>query len=422
MSPSLAIGILADDLTGAADVGVAFAARGLRTRVLLGPSHREEHGNADVLVVDTESRRATSGRAYRKVIQAATWLKSLGCRRVYKKIDSGFRGNVGVEIEAAMEGLAADFTVVVPAFPKNGRVTRDGYHYVLGRLLARSDLARDPVHPMRDSFLPRILQAQTCQKVGLVTYRSLTSAAQTRAALADVKRECGMAILDVTGQRHLATIAAAVEGLPLVCGSGGLAEEIARRLRRRMPREARPRRRVPQAAVLLVSGSVTDATAAQVAEAGRVSMKLVPVDLRAALGGERERAHEIARVVVECLRPLRKGRHVVLHLPFPIHGRGQGRRGSGTAQKLTGLLADAAAKIISSPEVAGTKLVLAGGDTAASVCARLGVVGLDVLGQVQPGVAMARTVGHPRLDMVLKPGSFGDKKCLLDAVAALNEP
>lgn len=48
--------IIADDFTGALDTGVQFAARGIKTRVVVGADAALTHQNADVLVVDTETR------------------------------------------------------------------------------------------------------------------------------------------------------------------------------------------------------------------------------------------------------------------------------------------------------------------------------------------------------------------------------
>ena len=48
--------IIADDFTGALDTGVQFAARGIRTRVVVGANATLIQQDTDVLVVDTETR------------------------------------------------------------------------------------------------------------------------------------------------------------------------------------------------------------------------------------------------------------------------------------------------------------------------------------------------------------------------------
>ncbi len=48
--------ILADDFTGALDTGVRFAARGIPTQVLTAKAHHFTEEDAEVLVIDTETR------------------------------------------------------------------------------------------------------------------------------------------------------------------------------------------------------------------------------------------------------------------------------------------------------------------------------------------------------------------------------
>lgn len=58
--------VIADDLTGAGDAGVQFAAAGVRTRTLRDwtPAHL---AGAEVVVVDTASRGLAAENAYRRV-------------------------------------------------------------------------------------------------------------------------------------------------------------------------------------------------------------------------------------------------------------------------------------------------------------------------------------------------------------------
>jgi uncharacterized protein YgbK (DUF1537 family) len=58
--------------------------------------------------------------------------------------------------------------------------------------------------------------------------------------------------------------------------------------------------------------------------------------------------------------------------------------------------------------------VATGGETARALCDELGIAQIDVLGQVEPGVSLARmsTPGGV-LHLVLKSGSFGDPGTLV---------
>ncbi|MDR1060470.1 MAG: four-carbon acid sugar kinase family protein [Clostridiales bacterium] len=66
----------------------------------------------------------------------------------------------------------------VPAFPKNGRVTRGGVQYVDGAPLAESVFARDPFEPVRHSEVARIIREQADLPVISVPASKYRSGAQ----------------------------------------------------------------------------------------------------------------------------------------------------------------------------------------------------------------------------------------------------
>ena len=88
------IGVIADDLTGAAELG----ARGIAPRIARG-NHRENRKgpvgvpqdgspNADLICVDTDSRSCTAAEAGRRAAAAAKQLAAAGAKWIYKKVDS----------------------------------------------------------------------------------------------------------------------------------------------------------------------------------------------------------------------------------------------------------------------------------------------------------------------------------------------
>ena len=112
------VGIVADDLTGAADTGVAFLAAGLSVLVSW-PDRGVERAwmsLADVLAVDTRSRAADA--EYARGITARSW-RHFASRRGHalQEIDSTLRGHVGDEVRAAIEAWHRSLAIVAPAFP-----------------------------------------------------------------------------------------------------------------------------------------------------------------------------------------------------------------------------------------------------------------------------------------------------------------
>ena len=120
--------MLADDLTGACDAGVAFAVAGRRTTVVWRETRRWPE-EPDVLVVSTETRAAAPEEAAAKVRRIVARLDRT---LVYKKIDSVLRGPVAAEIEATVEAGGFQRAVVCPALLEQGRTVRRGKLYVHG--------------------------------------------------------------------------------------------------------------------------------------------------------------------------------------------------------------------------------------------------------------------------------------------------
>jgi len=82
--------VIADDLTGAADTGIAFALAGLPSFVSIGNSPPPD--SAQIVSVDTDTRRLSRDEAARKSGEAAKDAYRRGSRTLYKKIDSTLRG------------------------------------------------------------------------------------------------------------------------------------------------------------------------------------------------------------------------------------------------------------------------------------------------------------------------------------------
>ncbi len=162
------LGIIADDLTGANDSGVQLTEKGVKTSVLFDiPEH--SHNLDSGLVIDTNSRALSNQEARSITKQAALFLKEAGYRYVYKKMDSTLRGHIATELQALSEVFSPEFVIIAPALPAYGRTTKDGVHYVNGIKLSETEAAKDPKHPVRQSYIPSLIEDEIDEAVGLLT-------------------------------------------------------------------------------------------------------------------------------------------------------------------------------------------------------------------------------------------------------------
>lgn len=159
--------ILADDFTGALDTGVQFSGKGIRTQVVVSGHWVEPDSDCDVMVIDVETRHVPKEKAYEIVYDVCQQAVKYGIRWFYKKTDSALRGNVGSELQAAVDAVSGKNIVFVPAFPAMRRITVDGVHYIDGIPVKESVFGQDPFEPVMYDRVDELLRA-TGYKGGVI--------------------------------------------------------------------------------------------------------------------------------------------------------------------------------------------------------------------------------------------------------------
>lgn len=149
----LTLAVLADDLTGALDTGVQFAASGVKTALTIGLTPPED---CTVAICDLETRHVTPAEAFTRTQHAVRHAMACGARYLYVKTDSGLRGNIG----AALSALSASGGRVLfaPSYPENRRITAGGVHYIDGVPVSQSLFGRDARNPVRHDRVAEILR------------------------------------------------------------------------------------------------------------------------------------------------------------------------------------------------------------------------------------------------------------------------
>lgn len=380
--------ILADDLTGAADTASRCRAAGLPATIFLTPPRPPLP--AGVIAFTSDSRHLPPSEAAQRVREVATPL--VGTPALwYKKIDSTLRGNMGAELDALLELLDAPAGLVCPAFPAQGR------GLVNGHLVA-------PGGPPVGVHLPSLLREQSRHPVlsfSLQAVRSGKLAAEFQRKEAKRRRREGQKersifVVDGMTDEDLGLIVDAAETIPdlLLCGSAGLIGELAKRKANSqdLPGLGKPGRSDGSDLVVVGSGS--------------------PMAHRQ-IDGLLAACPDAARVVIEADNPPSAPPAVslvLIHQPPPAPGA---VLDGPEARRRANLLADAALAQIARkpPEL----LLLVGGDTAVAVLSRLGVERLTVQRELLPGMPLCSAqVSGRELQVVMKPGSFGDENALVE--------
>jgi 3-dehydrotetronate 4-kinase len=378
--------------------------------------------DADAVIVALKSRTIPAADAVRQSLAALDWLQRAGARQILFKycstFDSTDDGNIGPVADALLDRLGDDFTVFCPAFPENGRTIYKGYLFVGDVLLSESGMRDHPLTPMRDPSLVRVLQRQTKHKVGLVPYAAVRNGAAAIAAAFAALRRDGFrhAVVDAVGDGDLLALGAAVADLKLITGGSGIALGLPENFRRAgMLAATGAADALPAVHGLaaVIAGSCSPATLGQVA-AMRAQRPVFDVDPLALADGS-----DIVGAALDWAgRELGSGPILVSASAPPERVRDiqekLGRERAGTLIETA--LAEIARRLV---ERGVRRLVVAGGETSGAVVKALGVTGLRIGRQIDPGVPWTASLSDPPLLLALKSGNFGATDFFLRSFSVL---
>ena len=372
--------VIADDLTGAAELAGAAAGFGLTAEI---QTSFEPDSRADVIAIDTNSRGMPSASGARHVARITCEVLKVAPQWIYKKTDSVLRGNVRAEIEAILGVINSDRAVLIPANPSKGRIIQEGVYYLHGTPLANTAFALDPEHPRRSSRVLELLGDS--EKI-----RSIK--------LNESLPPVGIAIPDVKDGAELTR--RAVEIGEKTLAAGGVEFFQALLTARFGPRRSVASELKAGGPTLFVCGSAHAWNQGRAAQCERASIPTVPM-LRSlysgskSVGAVREWAGSIATALSA------KGQAMA------AIGRDPGVEPSPESPAvLVGWLAEAVAEVLRSRPVA--RVYLEGGATAASLLRTMNWTRLNALAASSlPGVAASRAISEKETPLLLmKPGSY----------------
>ncbi len=369
------IGVIADDLTGAAEIGAVGLRRGLRAEVVLAG---EALGDADLVCVDTDSRSYAPGDAGERAARAARRLRQQRAEWLYKKTDSVLRGNVTPELEAIVSELGLHGALLVPANPSLGRTIVGGRYFVGGQFIHETEFARDPKHPRTSADVRELVAAPT--SLPLFVRRA-----------EEGLPACGIVIGEAANVADLREWAALGDKRWLMAGG---AEFFGALLK--LPR-SRPQPKPSAGKELFVCGSASEATRTFVArqEAQGVRVFSLPHEAAADSLFDADRLNLLAGEVAAALQSTER---VILHVGLPQV------KDVAIAEMLARHLAAVAKAVLRRATVG--QVYAEGGATAVTLARQMGWHRLQVTAQLAPGVVTLSAFGESCIAFTMKPGSY----------------
>lgn len=132
------IAVIADDFTGAAEIGGIALRQGLSVMV---DTAVPKAATAEVLIIATDTRSKKATEAIEIILDVTRALLALQPDWIYKKTDSLLRGNVAEELLAQLNASGAQKVLLIPANPALKRTIKEGVYYSDGVPLKDSSLA-----------------------------------------------------------------------------------------------------------------------------------------------------------------------------------------------------------------------------------------------------------------------------------------
>ncbi len=413
------LGCIADDFTGGTDLAGMLVKTGMRTVQMIGVPQGSIPGDIDAVVIALKSRTNPVGEAVAESLAALDWLRQAGCRQFYFKYCSTFdstpRGNIGPVAEALMQALGTSFTIACPAFPANGRTIYKGHLFVGDALLSDSGMRHHPLTPMTDANLVRVLQQQVKGKVGLVEAATVAQGPQAIRARCGMLRQEGwnFAVVDALSNDDLMAIGAACADMPLVTAGSGIALGLPQNFRHAgLLADTAVAAALPAAGGLraVVSGSCSIATQGQVAAMRKryPAFRVDPFDLA--------RGRDVVGEALAWAKN-RVGAEPVLVYATDTPESVRAAQAQLGAEKAGSLVEEALAAVARGLVAMGVgQLIVAGGETSGAVVKALGIEGLRIGPEIDPGVPWTAALGGEKpLALALKSGNFGTPDFFLKA-------
>lgn len=372
--------VIADDITGAAEMAGLAHSRGVTTSLLTQTTNPLPA--ADVVVVATDTRsmpEAAAALATREVCRHLRQAAQTGEVTLFRKVDSAVRGHVVAELSAICDVCGYDSVCYLPANPSKGRTIRHGEYFVDGTPIDQTAFAYDPEFPARIAHIATRLSLNADSAIRVCDAESQEDVRRTVAEAmqqGDTTLLAGAADLFVALLDYLSVGHAGAQSEPF----GGLSTK---------------------GPALVVCGSTQSSDLTATPYVRQRQLSAVPMPLEVFEG--RSSAQDWTSALLGAL-PTAKADWggVILSIPHRQAPDSSEPR-EALALRLRQTMAQAVATIVSQRIPA--ELVIEGGATAFAIIDRLGWHGFSITHQVAPGVVRMQCLDAPSC-ITFKPGSY----------------
>ncbi|WP_080872688.1 four-carbon acid sugar kinase family protein [Oceanobacillus timonensis] len=164
------IGIIADDFTGASDIASFMNLAGANSILIneIPLNSHYDYSSYDVIVIALKTRSVNVKDAINYTKAAYEFLIENDIKNIYFKYASTFDstndGNIGPVSDYLLETINQKYSLIIPSFPGNNRIVKDGILYVDGKKIEDTHMRNHPINPMKESNLIKLMENQSAYK------------------------------------------------------------------------------------------------------------------------------------------------------------------------------------------------------------------------------------------------------------------
>ncbi len=360
--------VIADDITGAAELGGIGLRFGLR--VLLS-DHVVDSADIDLLVIYSNTRSLPEGKATETMSSLAKEVKDLFPSLFYKKIDSVLRGHVMAETITQMKVFGYEKALLVPVNPLLGRTISNGTYYLHGQPIHETGFSSDPEFPVYSSDVKQMLKNQAL----IATHNGLL--------------QNGITIGEAITPGDVEEWAKHQSENVLLGGAASFFYALLEKNYQRITNDNKVSLSSP---VLLVSGTTYRNSIDQ-----RKKFEHLVTDMPSPVYLDETAGEiEIENWADEAVAILSKNKGAIVAI-----GEHEGK---SDPNLLAAKLAEVVKKITERTGIA--ELLIEGGSTAFSIIQKLSFSSFIPMEELQQGVVRMKVVGQESLHLTIKPGSY----------------
>lgn len=371
--------VIADDISGAAEIAAVGKRSGLKAQV---QTRFDPTESVNLIAVDTDTRSGTRQQAQERITALADRLRSADIDWCFKKVDSLLRGHVCIEIAALMNSLGKRQTILAPANPSRGRTIMHGQYLINNQPLDQTDFARDTEYP-----------AKSCRITELLSGPVYVAAVQEN----DLPRD-GIVVGQAESRKHLEHWALQVHDEVLPAGGADFFRALLETTPnlRRIANDQTPVMSNETAFFVCGSGSETSRQAVSRAKTSGVLVCPMPDALyNQSVSDNRTLIRQWAEDIVAALT---QGDHVIVAIVQPVVSDAQ------LALHVRTQTAVMVQHVLGKIDI--RELLIEGGATGRAILDRMGWQRLNVIGEYGPGIVKMQVLGHQDQIVTLKPGSY----------------